>query len=42
VVFNRFPVALPTTEEQLVDWAIEGGLEPDDNYVTQTILTLLE
>ena len=42
VVFNRFPVTLPTTEEQLVGWVVEGGLEPDEDYVTQTILSLLE
>lgn len=42
VVFNRFSVALPSSEEQLMGWAIEGGLEPDEDYVTQTLLTVLE
>ena len=42
VVFNRVQITLPTTEDLLVEWSIGGGLEPDDDYVTQTILSLLE
>ena len=42
VTFNRFQLTLPTTEEQLAGWAIDGGLEPEESYVTQTLLQVFE
>lgn len=42
VRFNRFPVTLPATDAQLTGWVIDGGLEPDEDYVTRSLLLMLE
>ena len=39
---NDTPISLPVTEADIEDHVIGGGLEPDDPYVTEVLLSILQ